>query len=166
MYEPASRGIQMSASPEEARLSTELSRQPGSAPSTRTWSEVNGHVLLYKRLYRDLACPALPYPAMAIQLYSAIHYTAIQRYTVYMLYVVRPDLVRRAGALLPVRLPVVAADDGAAHPLVLGDAAVHDVLQLEAEARAHDLVHVRRRPDRTRLPGRLRVGRWIHGRAE
>ena len=27
-------------------------------------------------------------PAMAIQLYSAIHYTAIQRYTVYMLYII------------------------------------------------------------------------------
>ena len=25
---------------------------------------------------------------MAIQLYSAIHYTAIQRYTVYMLYII------------------------------------------------------------------------------
>ena len=34
-------------------------------------------------------------PAMAIQLYSAIHYTAIQRYTVYMLYIIPLHLLRQ-----------------------------------------------------------------------
>ena len=47
-------------------------------------------------------------PAMAIQLYSAIHYTAIQRYTVYMLYIIPlpcralvrfPIEIRNMGAL-------------------------------------------------------------------
>mmetsp|Transcript_2528 Transcript_2528/g.4918 ORF Transcript_2528/g.4918 Transcript_2528/m.4918 type:complete len:203 (+) Transcript_2528:73-681(+) len=37
MYDSASLGIQMSASPEAARLSTDSSRQPGSAPLTRSW---------------------------------------------------------------------------------------------------------------------------------
>ena len=45
----------------------------------------NGHFLLYKRLYRDLTWSRRP--AMAIQLYSAMHHTAILRYTVYMLYI-------------------------------------------------------------------------------
>ena len=47
----------------------------------------NGQLSLYKkRLYRDLTSSRRP--ATAIQLYSAIHYTAIQRYTVYMLYII------------------------------------------------------------------------------
>ena len=41
-------------------------------------------LLLIRRLYIGRACPRVP--CVAIQLYGAIHYTAIQRYTLYNLY--------------------------------------------------------------------------------
>ena len=49
--------------------------------------------LLYNRGYTGTShCPAAPAQlGTAIQLYSAIHYTAIQRYTVYKLYIIPLD---------------------------------------------------------------------------
>ena len=65
------------------------------------------------------------------------------------------DLVRRVLVFGPVvaRLLVEVADDGGRDPLVLGDADLDAVAQIEAEIRADDRVDVRRRPDRVALAG-------------